>query len=91
MARIRPAIGKQPRIRAGYWFAAKRYGIGATPVTWPGWALSLAFAAALIIDVRTATGEIAKMVVGAVLLFSFAYVAWLKTDGGWHWHWGPDE
>jgi hypothetical protein len=25
-----------------YWFKPKRYGYGATPVTWQGWALTLA-------------------------------------------------
>ena len=35
------------RVREGYWFAPKRYGYGAKPVTWQGWAVTLGFAAAL--------------------------------------------
>lgn len=88
MARTIRTTGKQPPIRPGYWFIAKRYGIGATPVTWQGWALSLAFAVALIIDVQLSPSDIVTLVVGAILLFSFTYIAWLKTDGGWRWRWG---
>ena len=30
------------------WFAPKRYGLGSTPITWQGWALTFGFVAITI-------------------------------------------
>jgi hypothetical protein len=72
-------------VRPGYWFAQKRYGWGAVPVTWQGWALVLA--------TTLVAGGIAKLTDRSALyellflpLFGGAlWLCWLKTDGGWRW------
>lgn len=76
------------RVREGYWFAPKLFGFGATPVTWQGWALTLAFAAAVMLDVRLLDPELPKILVGVTLTATFITIAARKTDGGWHWRWG---
>ena len=76
-------------VREGYWFAPKLFGFGATPVTWQGWALTLGVAAALLLDTRYVAGLVPKLVIGLALIAAFVTIAWRKTDGGWHWRWGP--
>ena len=76
-------------VREGYWFAPKLFGFGATPVTWQGWALTLGFAAALILDIRFVDAIGPKLVIGVALIVTMIVIAWRKTDGGWHWRWGP--
>ena len=81
-----------------YWFKPKRYGYGATPVTWEGWAVTAAFvlfilgASYLRLMHSTPTGEdwyywLAAVVAAAAAL---AAVSYWKTDGEWRWHWGRD-
>jgi len=77
------------QIREGYWFAPKLFGFGATPVTWQGWALTLGFAAAVMLDIRYLDPDLPKIMVGVTLAAAFITIAWRKTDGGWHWRWGP--
>ena len=31
-----------------YWFRPKRYGFGATPITWQGWAVTIATVLAMV-------------------------------------------
>ena len=76
-------------VREGYWFAPKLFGFGATPVTWQGWALTLASVAAVLLDTRYVAGVVPKLVIGLALTAAFVTIAWRKTDGGWHWRWGP--
>jgi hypothetical protein len=76
-------------VRPGYWFAPKLFGFGATPVTWQGWALTLGFIAAFVLDMRFMPASVPKVVVGLALIAAFVTIAWRKTDGGWNWHWGP--
>jgi len=79
-----------------YWFKPKRYGYGATPVTWEGWAVTFAFAAFIIgMSVwRLRSGApaseewfywFAAVIVATVALVGVSY--W-KTDGTWRWQWG---
>jgi len=81
----------------GYWFKPRRYGYGATPSTWQGWATIAAF--------------IVVCVLGALALFAWAPLPWNiiaflafmvlavlvlisivrgKTDGAWDWRWGGE-
>ena len=79
------------RVRPGYWFAQKRYGLGVVPVTWQGWAL--------ILGMLLVAGGIAKLTERSALyhllflpLFGGAlWLSWLKTDGGWRWRWGDRD
>jgi uncharacterized membrane protein YbhN (UPF0104 family) len=86
-----------------YWFKPKRYGYGATPVTWQGWASSLAAAVALLIVFRfflfPIPGAAAHplwevglgVVVAAAVVAVFNSFAKSKTDGEWHWRWGKNS
>jgi hypothetical protein len=80
------------KVRPGYWFAPKQFGLGATPVTWQGWALLAGYAAAILLLARFRPGgPIGAVVLGVVLTAVLLYVSWLKTDGGWSWRWGPKQ
>lgn len=76
------------RVREGYWFAPKRFGLGATPVTWQGWALTLGLVAALLADIHWLHAFVPKIVAGVALIAAYVTIAVRKTDGGWRWHWG---
>ena len=76
------------RVREGYWFAPKPFGIGATPVTWQGWALTLGFAAALLLDVHFVSELLPKIVIAFTLTAAMLAITWRKTDGDWRWRWG---
>ncbi len=78
-----------------YWFKPKTYGYGATPVTWEGWAVTVAavlviFAAALLIPnfgVRSPSAWIAFFAIEAVVLAALWIISRRKTDGAWRWRW----
>jgi hypothetical protein len=72
------------------WFRPKRYGYGATPVTWKGWAfigltVLAQIATALLFLPRHRAAFFLSLFVWLVAL---AVVARLKTEGEWHWRWG---
>lgn len=72
-----------------FWFRPKRYGYGATPVTWQGWLVT--FALTLLIAGGVAAfraglrlpGLLCFVGVGGALMFIRA-----RTAGGWRWRWG---
>ncbi len=78
-----------------YWFKPKTYGYGATPVTWEGWAVTVAavlviFAAALLIPNyggRSPSAWIAFFAIEAVVLAALWIISRRKTDGEWRWRW----
>ncbi len=80
---------------AEYWFKPKRYGYGATPVTWQGWAVTLGTVCAMV-AVSLCLRLTAKSLwsLPALILFDVAAVAALgiisyrKTDGAGRWRWG---
>ena len=82
-----------------YWFKPKRYGYGATPVTWQGWAITLAFAAVVItatIAARTlGAGEpwaaVALLAIDIVAIGTLWIVSRRKTEGEWRWRWGGEQ
>jgi hypothetical protein len=74
------------------WFAPKRYGLGATPVTWQGWALTLGFVGILILLSREFGGRPILLFAAAIpLIVVFVVIIARTTRGGWHWRWGEDE
>jgi hypothetical protein len=74
------------------WFAPKRYGLGATPVTWQGWTLTLGLVGILILLSRTFAGRPILLFAAAVpLVVAFVVIVARTTRGGWHWRWGEDE
>lgn len=81
---------------AHYWFKPKRFGFGATPSSWQGWALTAIFVAAvmglsawLIDDPET---RIARFLFAtAALTIIFVGICWRTTEGGWRWRWNKQQ
>lgn len=81
-----------------YWFLPHRYGLGAYPKNWKGWALVAAFVAAIFglavaLNSPILTGEpkpLSFLVLAGVATAIFLFVCWRKTEGGWRWRWGGD-
>ncbi len=83
-----------------YWFRPKRYGYGATPITWEGWVFTLLAVLAIVgsgwlllgtgAPRGTATVWVWWMIVMVVLAASVA-VTRAKTEGAWRWRWGRDR
>ena len=79
-----------------YWFRQKRFGYGATPITWEGWLASLAFLivvlainAAIILTARTNLQATAVLIVSVFAVIGlFFWLAASRTEGGWRWRWG---
>jgi hypothetical protein len=79
-------------VRPGYWFRPKRFGLGAVPVTWQGWAAIFAFGAlvGLIINFATHRDRLwAVLLVPAVIGFLWLLVQ--KTDGDIGFRWARDR
>ena len=74
------------------WFAPRRYGYGATPVTWQGWAISVVFilfALGIMFQFRQRPlVEIAILTPATIILL---VVTAKTTRGGWRWRWGEDD
>ncbi len=78
-----------------YWVKPKRYGYGATPVTWQGWAVTLGTVLAMVavslylrLTARSFWGLAALLAFDATVLAALAIVSCRKTDGEWRWRWG---
>jgi hypothetical protein len=84
---------------AEYWFRPKRYGYGATPVTWQGWVFTvvpgLIVVALVVIAAFGGLTSIASFlvwtIVAIVVTAVTAVVSYQKTDGEWRWRWGSDD
>jgi hypothetical protein len=81
---------------ARYWFRPRRYGYGATPTTWEGWALTVAVAAIVAISVvamnlladrANFAVWIAWAAIIAAVVVSFVRISRQRTDGEWRWRW----
>lgn len=81
------------------WFKQKRYGYGATPSTWQGWALTGVY---LIIMIglslwltegaaQAQTRALPFFALVAVVTMIFVAIVFRTTEGGWRWRWGDDE
>jgi len=78
-----------------YWFRPKRYGYGATPTTWQGWALTLGTVAVMVaVSFYLRLTErhdwaLAAMFAFDALAFAFLFIVTRrKTEGEWRWRWG---
>jgi hypothetical protein len=78
------------------WFKPKRYGYGATPVTWQGWALMAAGAAVIAVAafLMSVMGDspfvwiVGMLVIGICAVWTL--IAHSKTEGEWRWRWGHE-
>ena len=79
-----------------YWFRPKRYGYGATPVTWQGWAVIAAAVVAIFVAARLTFDYGARGPGAWVTFFAIEVVIlailWIvcrrKTEGEWRRRWG---
>jgi hypothetical protein len=78
-----------------YWFKPKTYGYGATPITWQGWAVTLATVLAMVagslflrLETRSFWGLVGLLAFDAVAIGFLIVVSRRKTNGEWHWRWG---
>jgi hypothetical protein len=79
-----------------YWFKPKRYGYGATPVTWQGWvlvgaAVAVIAAAAILVAPhgrQSPWGWFEFFGIEALVLAVLWVITRRKTDGEWRWRWG---
>jgi uncharacterized membrane protein len=78
-------------IGEGYWFVPKRFGYGATPVTWQGWAVTLGFAGALLLALRLLPTVPEKIIVALALIVAMSAISAAKTDGAWRWRGGERD
>ena len=83
-----------------YWFRPKRYGYGATPVTWQGWGVVFAAVAVIALAAVFFLGRHHPLGVPTLLAFFASEVVvlavlWVivrhKTEGEWRWRWGNRE
>jgi hypothetical protein len=82
-----------------YWFKQKRYGLGARPSSWQGWALTAIYCATIVgLSAWLTQGAYAdepRLITFAVLTggatLLFLAVCWRTTEGGWRWRWGNRE
>lgn len=82
-----------------HWFKQKRYGYGAVPSTWQGWALVAVYVAVITglslwltqgaIQAETRTLPFFALV--AVVTLIFVTIVFRTTEGGWRWRWGDDD
>ena len=83
------------------WFKPKRYGYGATPSNWKGWAATVAFIVVVLATFLVVFGwqlndgtppsswQIAAwLAIAAILTGGFMRLTRTKTDGQWGWRWG---
>jgi uncharacterized membrane protein len=82
-----------------YWFKPKRYGFGAAPSSWQGWALTIGYVLVMMglgawLGSKAAEAErhlTAFFVLGAAVTIIFVGIAWRTTEGGWRWRWGDKK
>ena len=84
---------------ATYWFKQRRFGFGATPVTWQGWVFVLVFLVVVLGcmslvmlagSYNSPAGAIAALIGILAALAVMMVVGWRKTEGGWRWRWGDE-
>jgi len=73
------------------WFRPKRFGYGATPDNWKGWAFMVVYIAIVVVLslMLIHAGTAAWLVILAVLALTVAIMPLIKakTDGEWRWRW----
>jgi hypothetical protein len=77
----------------GNWFAPKRFGSGpGVPISWQGWALTIAFVAVAIgisIVLRDRPLQLVAVLIPAIVVF--LVISCRTTRGGCRWRWGKEE
>jgi hypothetical protein len=78
-----------------YWFKPREYGYGATPVSWQGWAITIATMVVVVMSsvvvpalANGAAWALSAVVIDALAIVALIIVSRRKTDGEWRWRWG---
>ncbi len=73
-----------------YWFRPRRFGYGAQPVTWEGWAVTLGSLVVFLGGFQLALwrGEWLIALLAVAFLAAVLLLAKAKTDGEWRWRSG---
>ena len=73
-----------------YWFRPKRYGYGATPITWEGWAVTIGTVLAMIgvslffrIESKSFWALAALLIFDLIAIAMLAVVSRRRTNGEW--------
>ena len=82
-----------------YWFKPKRYGYGATPVSWEGWLVTGLAVAIIFVSSLTLVGQgrpnpialVIWLAIVSATVVGLSIVGRRKTDGAWRWRWGSDR
>jgi hypothetical protein len=81
------------------WFKPKRFGLGAYPASWQGWALTAGYVLLLValsgwLTTDTANAEhrlTPFFFITVAVTIVFVAICWRTTEGGWRWRWGDDK
>ena len=74
------------------WFVPKRYGYGASPISWQGWALTIGFVLVTIaLAVTFGRRPLQLFAILVPLLVVFTVICARTTRGGWRWRWGGED
>jgi len=76
-----------------YWFKPKRFGYGAEPTTWEGWALIAVFVIFVIGLSMFLVPERMNDFYWAmgISMLVLVLITKAKTDGEWKWNWGKKK
>ena len=81
-----------------HWFKQKRWGYGAFPTSWQGWAITLGYTAAvvglsawLMNENDPAPRALTFFVLVTVLTIVLIAIVASRTEGGLRWRWGDDD
>ena len=81
-----------------YWFRQKKFGYGATPNSWQGWAVTVASCLAVFGVILSGPMIRDNLLRGiwiglglSVTVLVTLYITYRKTEGGWRWRSGRDE
>lgn len=70
------------------WFVQRRYGYGATPIRWQGWALVAAYIVSMLSVGSSGLPVAALIALLGATTAAFIVITLQKTRGGWRWRWG---
>jgi hypothetical protein len=81
-----------------YWFKPKKFGYGATPTTWEGWAVTAVYCILLwvsvaVIATHRSSSAISLTSMSAIVVATIALfvIGIKKTEGRWGWNAGAKQ
>jgi hypothetical protein len=85
-------------MRHAFWFKPKKFGYGATPTTWEGWAVTGAYCLVVwacvgVIATHMDSGAVLAALMSVIVAATIVLVvvSFKKTDGRWGWNAGAKQ